>query len=193
MIKISSVYVKKREKANISHIPKHEVWCPQRQTLRDRRPITTGCPACWALGTKEWKKCTSRKKIFCTGPTRAAKAEQKSPVRARKPNKPTKKDPFICPLLSPHSPKFQPERGERGKLSAQVELSRYFFCWGGGDATRVEGLDKVKGSGPAPPHPRQAGLNLPSCCNVRQKVANASLHLYSLVCGFNKSAGATPL
>jgi hypothetical protein len=33
-------------------------------------------PDCWALETKELKKCTTRKKIFSTGPTRAAKAEQ---------------------------------------------------------------------------------------------------------------------
>jgi hypothetical protein len=76
-MKISSIYFKKG-KRNISHIPEQGVGCPQRHTLIERRPITAACPACWAMGTKEWKQCTVRKKIFW---------------------------------------------GERGKLSAQVELS----------------------------------------------------------------------
>jgi hypothetical protein len=36
----------------------------QRHILRDRRPSTTACPARWAIGTKELKQCTMRKKIF---------------------------------------------------------------------------------------------------------------------------------
>jgi hypothetical protein len=56
----------------------------QRHILRDRRRSTTACPACWAMGTNEVKLCTVRKKIFCNGPTGAAKAGQKSLVMARR-------------------------------------------------------------------------------------------------------------
>ncbi len=41
--------------------------------------ISRGHPSLVSLmGTKELKYCSVRKNIFCTGPTRAAKAEQKS-------------------------------------------------------------------------------------------------------------------
>ncbi len=50
-----------------------------------------------------------RKKIFCTGPTRAAKAEQKSLVPARTNQR--RKDPFHLYSLSPHSPQFQQSAG----------------------------------------------------------------------------------
>ncbi len=36
----------------------------QRHLLRDRRRGTTACPACWAMGTNEVKKCTVRKKVL---------------------------------------------------------------------------------------------------------------------------------
>ncbi len=55
---------------------KEEEHC-QRHILRDRRPGTTACPGCRAMWTNKAKLCTARKKIFCTGPTRAAKAGQK--------------------------------------------------------------------------------------------------------------------
>jgi hypothetical protein len=37
-------------------------WMHQRHILRDKRPSTAACPACWAIGTKKLKKCTVRKK-----------------------------------------------------------------------------------------------------------------------------------
>ncbi len=43
-------------------------------------------------------------KTFCTGPTRAAKAEQKSLVPHDKPNEPTKKGPLPFVHFEPHSP-----------------------------------------------------------------------------------------
>ncbi len=42
-----------------------------------RRPSTTACPGCWAMGTNKVKKCAVRKIIFCIGLTRTAKAGQK--------------------------------------------------------------------------------------------------------------------
>ncbi len=72
-----------------------------RHILRDKRPSKTACPACWAMGTKKSKKCTVRRKIFCTGPTKAAKAEQKSLVpTATQQTQLTNqgKIPFICLL-----------------------------------------------------------------------------------------------
>ncbi len=72
----------------------------QRHLLRDRRCDTTACSACWATVSGE-------EKIFCTGPTRAAKAGQQSLVPARGTQQPTKKGPFHLYSLSPHLPQFQ--------------------------------------------------------------------------------------
>jgi len=66
---------------------------PRKTSLRHELPPEThtkrqatqhDClPSLLAMGTKELKYCTVRKTIFCTGPTRAAKAEQKTFVTAR--------------------------------------------------------------------------------------------------------------
>ncbi len=56
----------------------------QRHILRDRRPSTSACSACWAMGTdKQRIEIVYGEKIFCTGPTGAAKTGQKSFVQAR--------------------------------------------------------------------------------------------------------------
>jgi hypothetical protein len=52
----------------------------RRHTFRDRRPCTTACPGCWATETHKLKYSAVRKKIFCTGLTRAAKARLESLV-----------------------------------------------------------------------------------------------------------------
>jgi hypothetical protein len=56
-----------------------------RHLLRDRRCCTTACPACWAMGKNQvnYVMYGEGKKIFFTGPTREAKAEQKSLVQAQ--------------------------------------------------------------------------------------------------------------
>ncbi len=59
-------------------------------TQRHRRPSTAACLACIEIVYGE-------EKIFCTEPTRATKAEQKSLVPARKPNDPTQEGP-LCTL-----------------------------------------------------------------------------------------------
>ncbi len=56
---------------------------PETHTLRDRRPSTVACPACWTMVTKKLQYYTVRKKRFCTGPNRSAKAEQKYLLPAR--------------------------------------------------------------------------------------------------------------
>ena len=56
------------------------------QRQRDRRPSTTACSGCWAIGTNYVKKCAVRKIIFYNGLTRAAKAEKKSAGRAQRTN-----------------------------------------------------------------------------------------------------------
>ena len=85
--------------------------CHQKHTLKDRRPSTAACQACWAIGTKEFKQCTvgknilywadqsshSRTKIYCTGTTC-----QINPAR---------KDPCHFYSLSPHSSQFQQSAG----------------------------------------------------------------------------------
>jgi hypothetical protein len=56
----------------------------QRHVLGERRRGTTICPACWPMGTKEMKWCSERQNtVAWTGPTRAAKAGQKSLVPAQ--------------------------------------------------------------------------------------------------------------
>jgi hypothetical protein len=51
------------------------------------------------MGTKELKKCMVRKKYFCTGQTRAAKAEEKSLALARQTHQTNqRRTPFICTL-----------------------------------------------------------------------------------------------
>ncbi len=51
--------------------------------------------------------------VLTTGPTRAAKAEQKLWYLYDKPNEPTKEGPlsFVLYSLSPHSPQFQHSAG----------------------------------------------------------------------------------
>jgi hypothetical protein len=44
------------------------------------------------------KKCTMRKKVFCTLPTRAAKAEKKSLVTAQR-DQQTKEEPLLLVLF----------------------------------------------------------------------------------------------
>ncbi len=79
---------------------------PETHTIRDRRPTSTACPACWAMET------TVRKKIFCTGPTRAAKAEDKSLVQASQTIEPTKEGllSFVVCSLSTLSLSFNSQQ-----------------------------------------------------------------------------------
>jgi hypothetical protein len=71
-------YVQYRERLSIRDIFLH-IFLPLIFEMRDTHQ-ETGDPArlpaqlCWAMETNELKKCTLvRKKIFCTGPIRAAK------------------------------------------------------------------------------------------------------------------------
>ncbi len=89
----------------------------QRHILRDRRPSTATCPACWAMGTKKLRKCTANKKIFCAGPFRAAKAEQNLLYRHDKPHEPTKKGPLSFVLFE--SPFTSVSTVSRGHPSLQ--------------------------------------------------------------------------
>jgi hypothetical protein len=62
-------------------------------------------------GTKEVEKCTMRKQIFCTGPTRAAKAGQKSLVPAPRAQSTNQlKDSFVI-LESPFASVSAVSRG----------------------------------------------------------------------------------
>ncbi len=66
----------------------------QRYILRERRPSTAACPACWAMGTKELK--------FCTRPTIAPMEEQNLLYRHEKPNEQSEEGPHRLNTLSPH-------------------------------------------------------------------------------------------
>jgi hypothetical protein len=85
----------------------------QRHLLRDRRPSTAVCPACWAMGKNQVKYVMSgeEKKLIFTGPTREAKAGQKN-----KPNEPTNEGSFHIYLWSFHSPQFQQSAGATPKI-----------------------------------------------------------------------------
>ncbi len=84
----------------------------QRHIPRDRRPSTAACPACWAVGTKELKQYQARKKIFCTGPTTAVKAEKKSLVPARQALRTNQgRTTFICTLWVPIHLSFNSQQG----------------------------------------------------------------------------------
>ncbi len=87
----------------LSNIP----WsCPETHTKR--QATQRGClPSFLGDDNKGTEIVYGEKNIFCTGPTRAAKAEQKSLVPALQPNEPTKKGPPPFVLSEPLSPQFQ--------------------------------------------------------------------------------------
>jgi hypothetical protein len=79
--------------------------------VRDGRPSTAACPACWAIGTKI---VYGEEKNICSGRLQQPrhKAEQKSLVLAQQAqqNQP-RKDPFHLYSLSSQSPQFQQSAG----------------------------------------------------------------------------------
>ncbi len=87
------------------------------ETHTKRQATQHGClpkcpvPSLLGDGEKETEIVYGEEKIFCTGPTRAVKAEQNLLYRHDKPNEPTKKDPFHLSSLSPHSTQFQQSAG----------------------------------------------------------------------------------
>jgi hypothetical protein len=61
------------------------------ETHIKRKATQQGClPSLLGDGVKGIEIVYGEEKIFCTGPTRAAEAKQKSLVRHNKPNKPTR-------------------------------------------------------------------------------------------------------
>ncbi len=62
---------------------------------RDRRPSTTDCPVCWAMGTHKVKKCAVRKQIFCTGSNIEQPRQDKNLLYRLEPNKTTKEGPLV--------------------------------------------------------------------------------------------------
>ncbi len=100
--------------------------------LRDRRPCTTACTACWAMGTNELKQYTVRKKIFCTGPSSSQGRTTISCTGMKSPptNQPMK-IPFHLYSLSPHSPQIQQAAGTTSLQSLWYESgsnSARFAC-----------------------------------------------------------------
>jgi hypothetical protein len=90
-------------KASKNSVPRDISGGPhQRHLLRDRRPSKAACPVCGAIETRKLKKCSVRKTIFCTGPTRAAKARKKIFCIGRRSlrNQP-RKNPLHLHSLSP--------------------------------------------------------------------------------------------
>jgi len=77
--------------------------CPflfnQRHILRDMRPSTTACPACWATGTNKLEKCTMRKKYFVLDRLEQPRPDKNLLYRHDKTNEPTKEGPLSFVLL----------------------------------------------------------------------------------------------
>jgi hypothetical protein len=67
-------------------------------------------PSLLGDGDKWTEIVFGEEKIFCTGPTRAAKAVKNLLYQQDEPNKPTK-DPFHMYSLSPHLSQFQQSAG----------------------------------------------------------------------------------
>jgi hypothetical protein len=92
----------------LSSVPKE--WRPTKpemHILRDRRPSTAACPACWAMWTKELKYCIVRwgKKYFILGRLEQPRQPKQFFFQHDKPNEPTKEGPlsfalFECPFTS---------------------------------------------------------------------------------------------
>ncbi len=88
-------------------------WLDQRHILRDRRPGTTACPACWAMGIKELKQCTKRTKIFLLG--RLDQPGQNKNLSYQPSNQ--GRTPFICTLWVPITSVSITCRGHLSSLS----------------------------------------------------------------------------
>jgi hypothetical protein len=93
-----------------------------RHILRDRRPSTTACPACWAMRKKEFEIVYGGEKLFYTGLTRAAKAERKSPVLARQTNQ--KRTPLIYTLWVPIHFRFNGQPSHPSQVSLQLPANK---------------------------------------------------------------------
>ncbi len=113
----------------------------QRHTLRDRRPSTAACPACWAMGDKRIEILYDKKKIYCTVPSRAAKSEQESLMLARQAQQThQERTPFICTLWVPIHLSFNKSAG--ATLPSLVSLFQtgrqpYPWTWWYGASTRL--------------------------------------------------------
>ncbi|MFN9899244.1 MAG: hypothetical protein ACK55Z_10725, partial [bacterium] len=67
----------------------------QRHTVRDRRPSTAACPACWAIGTKKLKKCKVREKYAVLGRLEKPRQNKKTLVPAQQAHRTNqRKGPF---------------------------------------------------------------------------------------------------
>ncbi len=101
----------------------------QRHIIRYRRPGTTVCPGCWAMGTHKVKEV--RIKMFCTGLTRAAEAGKKiyftgTMSQIHQPSK----DPFLLYFISLHLPQFQQSGGAThpSLVSLKKQFTWFFKC-----------------------------------------------------------------
>jgi len=99
----------------------------QRHIIRYRRPGTTVCPGCWAMGTHKVKEV--RIKMFCTGLTRAAEAAKKiyftgTMSQIHQPSK----DPFLLYFISLHLPQFQQSNSGRPSLVSLVQKRHGSFA-----------------------------------------------------------------
>jgi len=66
----------------------------QRHILKDSRPSTAACPACWTMGRKGLKRSTARKKYFILG-----RLKQPRQNKNLMPNEPTMEGPLSVVFL----------------------------------------------------------------------------------------------
>jgi hypothetical protein len=80
----------------------------QRHILRDRRPSTAACPACWAMGPKEMKIVHGEEKNILYWAEKISQGRTKiSCTSTTSPANQSRKDPLHLYSLNPHSPQYQ--------------------------------------------------------------------------------------
>jgi hypothetical protein len=99
----------------------------QTETHTKRQATQQDClPSLLGNGEKRIEIVYGKEKIFCTGPTRAAKAEQKSFVLARQAQQTNQGwIPFICTLGVPIHLSFDSARGHPSLNSLSMGLLQY--------------------------------------------------------------------
>ncbi len=89
--------------------------------ITERRPSTGACPACWAMGTKEWKYCTVRNKHFVLGRQEQSRQKKNLLYRHDKPNESTKEGPLSFALfVSPFTSVSTASRGHPSLVSLTI-------------------------------------------------------------------------
>jgi hypothetical protein len=92
--------------------------------IRDRRPSTEACPACWAIGTKALKKCTVRQIYFVLGRLEKLRQNKNLLYRHDKPYEPTEEEPLSFVLFKSPTSVSTVSRGHHSLVSLALCILR---------------------------------------------------------------------